>query len=49
MIDAEPHTGPLPADLGDPRPDRRGLVAVVGVGLLGLAVLAFAIVGLTFI
>ncbi|UDL16239.1 hypothetical protein [Microbacterium phage MO526] len=50
MIDAdETYTGPLPVDLGSPRRDRRGLVAVVGVGLLGLGALALAIVGLTLI
>ena len=46
---AERDHEPLPADLASPRPSRRGAVAVVSVGLLAVAVAAFAAFGITFI
>jgi hypothetical protein len=42
-------TEPLPADLANPRPHRRGAIAAVSVGLLAVAVAAFAVVGITLI
>ncbi|AWY05298.1 hypothetical protein SEA_MEMENTOMORI_44 [Microbacterium phage MementoMori] len=42
-------TEPLPADLASPRPSYRGAIVTVSVGLLAVAVAAFAVVGITLI
>lgn len=44
-IPGEADTEPLPVDLANPRPIRRGLFPVVSVGLLAVAVTALAVFG----